>query len=350
MGLKILHSADWHLGYAFAAFPDDRRQYLKARQEAIPDRIAELCRRENCDLVLLSGDILDSSGERRYTGRLKQALESCGVPVLIAPGNHDYVNLESPWIRETWPENVHIFTGGLESIAFEALDCRIWGAGYRSMDCSALLENFRAEGQETYRIGVLHGDPLGPSSPYCPVKPAQLAESGLDYLALGHIHRQGQFRLDGRLCAWPGAPMGLGFHEPGPKGVYIVTLEREVRAEFRSLGAPEFFEETCEPEELELLLAGREKDAFLKLTLTGADETPLDILRQRFRTYPHIFWNDRREAPRDPWRRVGEETLEGLYFKRLRQKLEEASPEDRELILLAARLSDRILTAEEVVL
>ena len=350
MGLRILHSADWHLGYSFASFPGEQREYLKARQEEIPRKVAGLCRRENCDMVLLSGDILDSPEERRYTKLLKQTLESCSVPVLIAPGNHDYVNRGSPWLRESWPGNVHIFTGDLTDIPFEKLDCRVWGAGYRSMDCPGLLENFRAEGPEKYRIGILHGDPLRSSSPYCPVTAAQLKDSGLGYLALGHIHKQGQFRLGRSLCGWPGAPMGLGFHEPGPKGVYIVTLDEETRIEFHSLGAPEFYDREISVEELYPLLAGTDKQAFLKITLTGENATPLEEVKERFASYPNIHWIDRRSGFADPWRRAGEESLEGLYFRLLREKLEKASEEDREIIRLAAKLSDRILTAEEVVL
>lgn len=350
MGLKILHSADWHLGYAFSAFDGPRREYLQSQLEEIPHRAADLCRREKCDLVLLSGDILDTPGERRYSALLRQALESCAVPVLIAPGNHDYVNQESPWIRETWPGNVHIFTGELSSIAPEGLNCRVWGAGYRSMDCPGLLENFRAEGPERYHIGVLHGDPLGSASPYCPVSAAQLRDSGLDYLALGHIHKQGQLRLGRSLCGWPGAPMGLGFQEPGPKGAYIVNLDEEAGIDFHPLGAPCFYDLETPAEELAALPVSLEENAFARITLTGDEETPLEILKERFRAYPNIQWRDRRRPAADPWRRVGEESLEGLYFRLLREKLENASPEDRELIELAARLSDRILEHQEVAL
>ena len=107
---------------------------------------------------------------------VRRALEQCAVPVCVAPGNHDYCTDSSPWLTQSWPENVHIFTGGPDHIDLPSLDCRVYGAGYRSMDCPGLLEGFRAEGDAKWRVGVFHGDPLSLSSPCCPVTAAQVRE------------------------------------------------------------------------------------------------------------------------------------------------------------------------------
>ena len=50
MGLKILHSADWHLDTPFTGFSGDQQAYLKAQLRQIPEKAADLCRRESCDL------------------------------------------------------------------------------------------------------------------------------------------------------------------------------------------------------------------------------------------------------------------------------------------------------------
>ena len=44
MGLKILHSADWHLDSPFLGFTEPQRQFLKEAQSQIPGKIADLCR------------------------------------------------------------------------------------------------------------------------------------------------------------------------------------------------------------------------------------------------------------------------------------------------------------------
>ncbi len=172
MGLKILHSADWHLDSPFGSLPEEAAQMLRQAQSRLPMMAAELARRERCDLALLAGDIFDRAPSRAALESLKQALEFMRMPVFIAPGNHDNLSVV-PWREECWPENVHLFTGDLSYYDLEELDCRVYGAGYRSMDCPALLEGFQARGNARWCVAVLHGDPLNPSSPCCPVTGVQ---------------------------------------------------------------------------------------------------------------------------------------------------------------------------------
>ena len=75
MGLKILHSADWHLDSPFAGFSQSQRELLKREQRKIPGKVADLCRREECDLVLLAGDLLDGQAGRETLDILKKELK-----------------------------------------------------------------------------------------------------------------------------------------------------------------------------------------------------------------------------------------------------------------------------------
>ena len=352
MGLRVLHSADWHLDSPFAGFDPEQREFLKREQRKIPGKIAELCRRGNCGLVLLSGDIFDSPACRDSAELVRSALESCGVPVLIAPGNHDYLTSGSPWLEMRWPENVYIFTVGLQSVALPGLDCKIYGAGYRSMDCGPLLENFRAEGAETYQIALLHGDPMRSGSPYCPVTSAQVRDSGLTYLALGHIHKSGSFRAGNTLCGWPGAPMGRGYDETGEKGVYILDLGEEITCRFVELDTPRFYDMQADTdrEDPEQLLPPADRGDFRRITLTGSAGPELARLREQFAYLKNLEFIDNRTSRSDPWERMGEDTLEGAYFRLLRNRLVESEAGDREIIQLAAELSRDLLEGREVVL
>ena len=167
MGLKILHAADLHLDSPFAGFSDAQRQLLKEQQKSLPGKIADLCRREDCDLILLAGDIFDGEASRDTTEILKKALAGCGVPVFIAPGNHDFCGADSPYLTASWPGNVRIFTRPeLQALPLPELDSVIYGAGYTGMDCPGLLKGFRAGGTERWHIGLLHGDPATITSPY----------------------------------------------------------------------------------------------------------------------------------------------------------------------------------------
>ena len=352
MGLKLLHSADWHLDSPFSGFSEEQRAALKRQQRKLPEKIADLCRREQCDLMLFSGDLFDGTPSRETVVRLKETLKHCGVPVFIAPGNHDFCGPGSPWLEESWPENVHVFTGTLESVAIPELDCRVYGAGFRSMDCSGLLENFRAEGIERYCLAVLHGDPVQKHSPYNPITAAQVRDSALDYLALGHIHKAGAFRAGNTLCAWPGCPMGRGWDETGEKGVCIVTLSDTAQIQTAALDMPAFYDIEVEADgdaaaALERVLPAGESRDFYRVTLTGWATVDTAALKRKFSALPNLEFRDHTKPPVDLWEGIGEDTLEGIYFGMLRQAME-AQPEQARKIRLAAEISRKLLSGGEV--
>lgn len=348
MGLKILHSADWHMDAPFASFSEERRGFLRREQLKLPGRIAEICRREHCDLVLLAGDIFDGKPSREAVDAVKQALKECCVPVFITPGNHDFCEAGSVWLDEQWPENVTVFTGDLEAKQISHLNCRIYGAGYRSMDCAALLEGFRVQGEEKIQIAVLHGDPVTVRSPYCPITSNQVRSSGLHYLALGHIHKAGSFQAGATLCAWPGCPMGRGWDETGDKGICIVTLEEEAEARFVPLDSPRFFDLEADVSDgaesvLDKLLPGAGSADFFRITLTGQAEVDLEMLQRRYGDYPNLFLRDRTVPELNLWEDVGSDTFRGTYFRLLQQQMEHDTR-----AVLAAEISKKILAGREV--
>lgn len=349
--IKILHAADLHLDSAFASVGEEEAAFLREELCATPKKIAQLCTAEKCDILLLAGDLFDGAYTRRSVTALKNALEHADIPTFISPGNHDFCSTDSPWIKESWPSKVHIFkTPHIESVALPQLDCRIYGAGFSSMDCPPLLEGFRAEGRERYHIGIFHGDPTRANSPYNPVTLAQLRESGLDYLALGHIHKMGLLRAERTLCAWPGCPMGRGFDETEEKGVLLVTLDDRAEARFEALDTPRFHDlrlevQTTAAAALEAALdAVGNRDPY-RITLTGECEKPdIQALRAQFSRFVNLQLLDETQPPVDIWGSVGEDSLEGVFFA----KLQESHAQGDESALLAAKIARKILDGSEV--
>ena len=346
--MKILHAADWHLDAPLQGHGEGLRQALLA----VPGQILELCRQERCDLVLLSGDLFDGAYTPYTYKQVYDVLKAMEVPVFISPGNHDFCSSDSPYLREIWPENAHIFTSQqIESVALPELNCRVYGAGFMSMDCPALLEGFRAECAEKYALGVFHGDTTQINSPYNPITRQQVQESGLDYLALGHIHQAGSFMAGETLCAWPGCPMGKGYDETGEKGVYIVELGDGVSARFCPLDTPRFYDLQAECKDLGRILPPVGSDDYYRVTLVGSCEAPdLAALQAEFARFPNLILRDKTTRPVDIWGSLGEDSFEGVYFGLLRQQLENATEEEKEEILLAAELSRKMLEGQEVVL
>ena len=344
--IKILHSGDWHLDSPLQG----RSELLRQELLKIPEKLASLCRENACDLVLLSGDLFDGSYTQATCRVVYDALQSMGVPVFISPGNHDFISPDSPYEKELWPENVYIFKKQqIEWVDVPDLGLRVYGAGFQSMDCPALLADFRAEGNA---VGVFHGDPTQLNSPYNPVTKSQVAASGLRYLALGHVHKGDAFLEGDTLCAWPGCPMGRGWDEQGGKGALIVTLGDTVQTRFVSLDAPQFFDLSVDVSAgIASVLPAVANDDFYRVTLTGeAESVDLDALQAEFAAFPNLVLRDHTRKPVDLWQSLGQDNFEGMYFGLLKDALADADEETQAKILLAAKLSRQILDGQEVTL
>ena len=353
MGLKMLHSADWHLDSPFSSFQEEQRANLRRAQMEIPGQIAMACRENGCDLVLLAGDLFDGPWTHETLDVIRDALAECRAPVFIAPGNHDPWGVDSPW-GELWPDNVWIFPPKCSSTLVPELDCRVYGAGFSGMDCPPLLEGFRADGEEPYQIGVFHGDPTGGSSPYNPITTAQIRDSGLNYLALGHIHKAGGLEVGDTVCGWPGCPMGRGWDETGEKGYLLVEAGRETKVQPVLLDTPRFYQQNVEigkdaAAALEAVLPPAGQEDFYRLTLTGYGKPDLAVLKRKFAAYRNLELRDRTVDLGGLWDQAGEDTLRGACFARLKARLDgETDPEIQRRILLAAEISQKLLEGREV--
>ena len=346
--IKILHSGDWHLDSPFQGRTEAQAGYLRRELLNIPDKIAALCEEENCDLVLLGGDLFDGAYTQESYRRVYDALLRMGKPVFISPGNHDYLSPDSPYEKEVWPDNVHIFKRQtIEWVDIPALDLRVYGAGFQSMDCPPLLDDLKVEGRA---VGLFHADPTQINSPYNPVTKAQVAESGLAYLALGHVHKGDSFLAGQTLCAWPGCPMGRGWDEEGEKGVLIVTLDDGAQTKFVPLDTPGFYDLAVDAGSgIGSVLPAVPNADFYRITLTGEAELPdLEALQEEFSRFPNLTLRDHTRRPIDLWQKAGEDSFEGMYFGLLRDALDGAAEEEKEKILLAAGVSRQLLDGQEV--
>lgn len=356
--MKILHSADWHLDSPIQGKTESQRAYLRQALLSLPGKVTALCKAEGCQMMLLSGDIFDGPSTPESRNAVKRALEEAVVPVFIAPGNHDPIGPDSPWYQEQWPKNVHIFTENrMVTLAVPELNCWVCGGAFTGAESDSMLAGFRAEDPHAATIGILHGDPTQARSVYCPITRQQVRDSGLDYLALGHIHKGGAFREGRTLCLWPGCPIGRGFDEQGEKGVQIVTIENKTAsARFVPLDTPRFYDWEVDIGEgaqaaLGALLPPVGNRDFYRVTFTGEGE-PVDlaVLERTFAHFPNLTLRDHTLPPLDLWANAGEDSLEGVYFGLLRQQLEQADEAEKATILRAARISRQILENREVTL
>ncbi len=354
--LKIIHAADLHLDSPFEALGEKAAQRRREQRELL-FAIAELAREKEADMVLLAGDLLDSSGAYAETiEALSAAFGSVSCPVFIAPGNHDCLCPGSPYLRADMPGNIHLFRGGWECVELEEKGVRVYGAGYTDISCPPLLRSFRAERKEgVINIGVLHGDLGAAESRYCPISPDEIAASGLDYLALGHKHTYSGFlRFGETVCAYPGCPEGRGFDECGEKGVLFVELAcGKLSGEFIPLARRHY-----EIIELDISDAippcptGREND-IVRIIFRGESEKAPNlgaIAREWENNFFALQLRDRSTARRELWELRFQDSLKGLFVRKMREKYENAQSEgEKQKIIQALRWGLAALEGGEAV-
>src|SRR5208283_5871276 len=59
--LRLLHTADWHLGRRFPSFPDEGQKKLSRARMDVISRILDVARRNAVNAILCVGDIFDDS-------------------------------------------------------------------------------------------------------------------------------------------------------------------------------------------------------------------------------------------------------------------------------------------------
>ena len=228
---KIIHTADIHLDAPFSLFDVQKAQVRKNELRGTFSSLILLAKTEKADIMILSGDLFDSGFVTKETTSLLVS-QFASVPecrFVIAPGNHDFISPRSPYKKEIFPPNVYIFEDErIAKISFDEIGVDIYGFAYTS---ERYTENPLAAPLmlDRRKINLLaaHCDLYGKSD-CCPLTPADLARSGFDYAALGHIHKGGDVKLaGGTYYAYSGCPEGRSFDECGIKGVILCELNKD---------------------------------------------------------------------------------------------------------------------------
>lgn len=350
--LRILHTADLHLDSPFEALPAAKAAVRRSEQRELFSRITKAAISEQADLVLLSGDLFDSDTGYYETGEtLVSGLRDLKVPVVIAPGNHDFYFSGSPYARLKFPENVYIFSEDrISFFDFPQLGCRVYGAAFTDRRCRPLLEGFHAEeGTGLTNLMCIHGEVGAPASVYNPISERQLAASGITYCALGHVHSaSGLLKAGSCFYSQPGCPEGRGFDETGDKFVNIVDINENGSCTLRQISL-------CSRMYRILNVDITGQDPLLAIHSALPDETMRDIYRivltgecdtapkisRLMRNLEELFFSlqirDSTRPGGSIWQRMDEDTLRGRFLSKMREKYDKASPAEKPAVEKAVR-------------
>ena len=246
MALKLIHTADWHLGQTFFGY--DR----EAEHEAFLGFLTNLLVERETDVLLIAGDVFDvtnpsAGAQRRFYRFLREANRlNPGLQIVIIAGNHDSaIRLEAPNpLLEELNTSIVGIVGRTDSgeIDLASLVVPLRNrAGEREALCLAVpflrqgdypaapegeLDSYVAGIGRMYRRLYAYADAQRNPGEAIVALGHLHATGGIAYTALGHIHKAQ--RIGGREAVrYAGSPLPMSFSEKNYRHQVIAVAVEE---------------------------------------------------------------------------------------------------------------------------
>jgi DNA repair exonuclease SbcCD nuclease subunit len=213
----------------------------------------QVAKDRSADAVLIPGDLWDSESVTSQTiHNLVEAFQYLApIPIIIAPGNHDYYSSESMYNRDAlatrgmriWPSNVHIFNSA-DFATFRhpsRSDVSFTGRCFTNNVClqeRLLAGNVPKDSECPINILLFHGsldgytggDVFFPGKHTAPFSVSELSNLEFSYAALGHYHDLTEISVASNptvFGAYSGCLIGRGLDELGPRYALFVEVSRD---------------------------------------------------------------------------------------------------------------------------
>ena len=249
MPIRFVHAADLHLDSPFtglkATAPETVAHRLYNATFDAYENIIDLCIAEEVDALLVAGDVYDGAdrslrAQLRFIEGLKK-LDAEGIRSFVCHGNHD--PLEGWQARLDYPPSCHRFGPEWEAApVFEDAPERavVHGISYpkREVNENLALRLGKVD-PGPFSIGLVHANVNNDTghAAYAPCSLDDLAQSGVGYWALGHVHARQVLNEGEPTVVYPGNPQGRHPNETGARGLYLVEVDDggKVSLEFRAM-------------------------------------------------------------------------------------------------------------------
>ena len=370
--VKIMHMADIHLDSPFTL--ENPEKSAERRQELRDTflRAIEYAKEEEINLLLLPGDLLEYEHLSPDTADLiRDAFASIPqTQVVIAPGNHDYYTDTCIYKKVNFTDNVHIFKKpDVSKFSFDEYGVDVYGYAFNSRYFDRHpLSGFRPESSERINILCAHMD-LGTSSRSCPVPLSDLAATGVDYAALGHVHNGGEIKKTGDVTyAYSGSIEGRDYGEVGYKGAIVGSIDKAlgrptVNLSFRRFSKRRYIVEWVNVtgategetviEKLKNQISDYGEDTHLRVILHGDISPEISIkslnLEEIF-TRPYILNIVDKTMPLFNYDSLRDDpTIRGAFFRQLLPDLQSEDPVRREVAAAALRYGLDALSNRDII-
>ena len=236
--MKFIHTADWQLGMTRHFLSGEAQpRFSGARLDAVR-RIGELAVEEDCEFVLVCGDVFESNQiDRQVLVRALDAMASTPeVTFYLLPGNHDPLDAASIYrsrrFGEHQPANVFVLEDSQPVPVAEGVE--LVAAGLTSKrPLRDLVDQACALQEPTAALRVVAGHGVLDTRSPDADNPALIALARLEerieageihYVALGDRHSTTNEGTSGRVW-YSGAPEATDYSEIDPGNVLVVELE-----------------------------------------------------------------------------------------------------------------------------
>ena len=244
--IKFIHTADLHLGAPLNCGGSPSEELSNIFNQAGYQSLAyivDTALEEEVSFLLISGDLYDREARSvkasRFFVEQCKRLEEAKIPVYVISGNHDPLGDEKQPFSP--PDNVHTFSSQeVEIKEFRSeegrLKARILGQSYRQkFEERKMYRSFTAPDTNVPNIGLLHTQLDRQNNRYVPVAQQYLLKKKeITYWALGHIHQPRIIQKKDPAIIYPGAPQGRQINDLGVRGFYLVTVEDQMKLEFKA--------------------------------------------------------------------------------------------------------------------
>ena len=216
MPLRLVHFSDVHLDQ------DGPPALKEAHQQAFLDAL-RVAVAQQAEVILLSGDLFDSNRapDALITWTMER-LAALPTPVVMIPGNHDCLTPEGIYARHDFArlDNVTLLRAEEgEAIVWGEKQLRVWGKGMvHHTPQFAPLGDLPPPQEGCWNLALGHGiyvDEDTASYRSSPIQGAQIADSGYDYLALGHHHARLDVSEAGSTAHYAGSTVPVSRRQRG---------------------------------------------------------------------------------------------------------------------------------------
>lgn len=228
--IKLLHCGDVHIG-AVSTFLGAKSEKRRFETLITFENIIDFAAEHQADIIAIAGDLFDSNtADSQFCETVLKKISSVpNIKVVYCAGNHDPLNMTSPFYNRKLPENFYILPTFDSCFTFEDIKTRVYGRSFETSHLQGENEfSLNVADDGFINIMVQHGELKSDTNgDYNSITPHFIKTSCMDYIALGHIHKCTPIgKIDSVSFAYCGCPEGQGFDELDEKGFYFGEVKK----------------------------------------------------------------------------------------------------------------------------